>query len=395
MFALARWSAVGAVVLSSAVFAQGFELDLSEPEIPPEFRPTIAVIGVSSGETVDDAIVNSRAKQLEAELLKSTTGNAAFGTVMNPAQVASELGADAAAARKCTDFACLDAIAKKLKVDRLISGLVTKSGPASLLTLHGFDRVLPEVVEELIESNERAEKAKIGGFAGIQGKSQAQKDKEFAKSAVPVFFEVLEKIKTSNGKITVDSGEATSVATANGAEFGIGSFEKVVPRGSYDIKVTAAGYEAYETRVTVEPQKVAPVKVLLAAKEIKAAPPEVVAVASGTPVFERPGLYITIVGLAAVGVGLGLGVSAKNTETRGKPVNGISPISRTAAKGAQTNAMLANVLVGAGAAVAVGGGLWFALTPSVAVAKKKEEAPPVEKDQGGGYGVMVGYRGQF
>ncbi len=396
MFALARWSAVGAAVLSSAVFAQGFELDLSEPEVPAEFRPTIAVIGVTSGETGADAVVDTRAKQLEAELLKSTTGNAAFGTVMNPAQVAAALGADAAAARKCTDFACLDTIAKKLKVDRLISGLVTRSGPASLLTLHGFDRVLPEVAEGLIESNERAEKAKIGGFAGIQGKSQAQKDKEFVKVAVPVFFEVLEKIKTSNGKITVDSGEATSVATINGAELGIGSFEKVVPRGGYDIKVTAAGYETYVTQVNVEPQKVAPVKVLLAAKEIKVAPPAVVEVRSGTPIFERPGLYIAIVGLAAVGAGIALGVGAKNTETRGKPVNGISPISRAAVKGAQTNAMLANVLIGSGAAVAVGGGLWFALTPNVVPVKKKEEAPPVEKDQsGGGFGVMVGYRGQF
>jgi hypothetical protein len=385
---------VGLVVtlLSSAAFSQGFELDLSEPEIPAEFRPSIAVIGVTSGEATEDAVITARAKMLEAELIKATTGNAAFGRVMTPTQAAEELGPTAAAARKCVDYACLDSVARKLKVDRLILGLVTKSGPASLLTVYGFDGVLPEVVDGLVESAERAEKAKIGGFAGIQGKSQAQKDKEFARSAVPVFFEVLEKVKTSNGKIAVDSAETSSVAMMNNVELGLGSFEKIVPRGSYDIKVTAAGYIPYETKVVVEPQKVAQVKVLLAAKEIVAQPVVVAEVQRGTPVFERPGLYIAVAGLVAAGVGVGLGMSAKSVEARAKPDgNGVVPISRTAAKGAQTNAMIANVLVGVGAAATVGGAVWFILTPSAG--KKKEEAPPV--DTGGGFGVMVGYGGSF
>jgi len=375
----------------SVAFAQGFELDLSEPEIPAEFRPSIAVIGITSGAPAEDPLLTSRARQLETELLKSATGNPAFGKVMNPTQVSEELGAGAAQARKCVDYACLDALAKKLKVDRLILGLVTSSGPASLLTLHGFDAVLPEVIEARVESAERAEKAKIGGFAGIQGKSQAQKDKEFVRSAVPVFFEVLEKIKESNGKIVVDSAEASSIATINGTEFGVGAFEKVVPRGSYDVKVNAAGYLPYEAKVVVEPQKVAQVKVLLAAKPIERKV-EVVEVRTGTPATERPGLYIAIAGLAAVGVGIGLGMMAKGVEARAKPdANGVVPISRTAAKGAQTNAMIANVLVGVGAAATVGGGLWFALTPGAT--KKKEEAAPV--DSGGGFGAMVGYGGSF
>ena len=74
-------------LLSSAAFGQGFELDLSEPEIPAEFRPTIAVVGVTSNEATEDAVISARAKILEVELLKATTGNAAFGKVMNPTQV--------------------------------------------------------------------------------------------------------------------------------------------------------------------------------------------------------------------------------------------------------------------------------------------------------------------
>ncbi len=376
----------------SAAFGQGFELDLSEPEIPAEFRPSIAVIGVSSGEATEDPLTTARARLLEAEMLKAASGSAAFGLVMNPTQVAAQLGAKAAEARKCVDYSCLDAVAKKLKVDRILMGLVTKSGPASLLTVHGFDSVLPEVVEGLIESGERAEKAKAGGFAGLQGKSQAQKDKEFVRSAVPVFLEVLEKIKASNGKIAVDSAEPSSVATLNGVEVGTGSFEKVVPRGSYDVKVSAAGYMPYEAKVVVEPQQVVPVKVLLVAKELLKKPVVAVEGRTGTPAFERPGLYIAVAGVAAIVAGVLIGMSAKSVEARAKPDGeGVVSISRTAAKGAQTNALIANVLVGAGAAATVGGGLWFMLTP--APSKKKEEAPPV--DTGGGFGLMVGYSGRF
>jgi hypothetical protein len=164
-----RLVGLSVALFCSIGFAQGFELDLSEPEVPPEFRPTLAVIGISSGEAAEDPIVTSRAKMLEAELVRIAAANPAFGKVMDPGQAAQELGAKAAEARKCIDFACLDTLAKALKVDRLILGTVTKSGPASMLTLYGFDAVLPEVVQGTVESGEKAEKAKIGGFAGIQG----------------------------------------------------------------------------------------------------------------------------------------------------------------------------------------------------------------------------------
>lgn len=381
---------------STAALAQGFELDLSEPEIPAEFRPTIAVIGVVSGEAADDAVTSSRAKQLEVELVKAATSNAAFGNVMNPTQAAEALGAAAADARKCTDYACLNDLAKKLKVDRLIRGSVTKSGPASLLTLQGFDPGLAEVVGGTVESNERAEKAQIGGFAGIQGKSQAQKDKEFVKKANPLFFEVMEKIKTSNGKIVIDTAETSAITLLNGNELGMGSFEKVVARGSYDVKVAAVGYNTYETKVVVEPQKASTINVVLVAKEIAVKPVIVEEVRKATPLVERPGLYIAVAGAIAVGVGIALGVSAKGVEARAKPnADGVVPISRSAAQGAKTNALLANILVPAGSVLVAGGGLWVILTPGAG--KKKEEAPPAETPatQGGGFGVMAGYSGSF
>lgn len=394
-------SLVGLVaVVSSAAFAQGFELDLSEPEVPPEFRPTIAVIGVTSGEGPEDTVNGVRAQLMEAELIKAVSSNANFGQVMNPTEAASELGAGAAAARKCVDFACLEAIAKKLKVDRLVKGTVTRSGPASVLTLHAFDAALPEVVHGSLESSEKAERAQAGGFAGIQGKSQAQKDKDFSRKVSPLFFEVLEKIKTANGKITVDSAEASSVTLLNGVELGIGAFEKVVPRGSYEVKVAAVGYNTYEQKIVVEPQKVSAVKVLLVAKELEKAPVVVAEAPKGTPVIMRPGLYIAVAGLVSLGAGIALGVGAKGVESRAIPdANNIVPISRTEAKVAKNNAMLANVFMGVGALATIGGGVWFFLTPGIEKVKKKEEAPPVDAAPvvvtGEGLGVMVGYGGSF
>jgi hypothetical protein len=391
-----RLVALSLVALSSTVLAQGFELDLTDPEVPAEFRPSVGVLSVTSGEAAPDAVIDARARQLEAELLKATTGNAGFGKVSSPQLIAGNLGAASAASLKCADYACLAELARTLKIDRLIKGVVTKSGAASLLTLYGYDGALPELVIATVESNEKAEKAVIGGFAGIAGKSQAVKDREFVKKAIPVFFEVLEKIKTPNGKILVDSAEASAVTTISGQEGGIGSFDKIVQRGSYDVKVTAAGYNSYEQHVTVEPLKTETVKVVLVAREIQVKPVIAEPTQTGTPRLMRPGLYIAIAGLIVAGVGVALGVTAKGTESRAvADAQGVVPITRAAAKSARTNALLFNVLVPVGAVMVAGGGVWFFLTPGVVAKKKTEEAPPAENTGGGGFGAMVGYSGTF
>jgi hypothetical protein len=382
-------------ILSTTAGGQGFELDLSDPEVPGEFRPSIAVIGIASKEGPEDTVNANRATLLENELVKAVAGNAAFGKVMNPAEVGAILGPAKAAALKCLDYACLDALARTLKVDRLIKGTVAKSGVVSLLTVYGFDPGETEVVSTYVESSERQEKAQIGGFAGISGKSQAAKDREFAKKAVPPFFDIMERIKTPNGKIAVDSAELTAVATLNDGELGVGSFEKVISRGNYEVKVTAAGYLPFEAKVVVEPQKTAVVKVLLVAKPLENAGAVAEVRQNGTPAIARPGLYIAIAGAIAVGVGIGVGMSAKGTEARAIPNgDGVVPISRTAAKGAQSSALVSNILVGAGAVAIAGGGVWFFLTPAPSSTKKKAEEPNATEG-GGGFGVMVGYQGTF
>lgn len=360
-----RLLALGVCVFSFGAWAQsGFELDLSEPEVPAEFRPTLGVVGVTAAE--NDPLLQDRARQLEAELLKAAQANASYGKVVSPADLARAIGGDSSAVRKCADYACFDALAKKLKVDRLVLGTVAKSGVASMLTVTGFDPGLQALVNSQVESGEKEEKKLIGGFAGLQGKSQAVKDKEFLKKATPVMFDVLQKINTPNGKLEIDTAEPSAVTLLNGNEIGTNSFSLVIQRGGYDVKVEAPGYLPYETRVTIEPQKVATVKVVLVAKPIeKPTGPVASAEERGTPMFKRPGLYLAIAGAAAIVVGAVIGAQAQAVGARAVDDNkdGIVDVSRAELKSAQQSATTANVLIAAGAVALVGGGLWVVYTP--------------------------------
>ena len=387
------------LLVPAAAWAQD-GMDVSEPSVAPEFMPSIAVLGVVPAES--DPVLTSRAGQLQPELLKAAQTAEAFSKVVDPAAAATVLGEGTAAAKACTDYACFQGVAKKLGVNRLIVGVLAKSGPASMLTLHGFDGALPELVKAEVESNERQEKQQLGGFAGLQGKSQATKDKEFLKKAQPIFFETLKLLQTPNGKLQIDSAESTSIATLNNEEGGVGSFEKVLPRGSYEVKVTAAGYLPFETRITVEEQKTASVHVVLVAKPIERAPVAVVEADDGVrPIYARPSVYVIGAGVVACAVGVGLGLSARGVEGRAVDKNGdgIVEVTRAEAQSAKSKALMANVLVGAGAAAVAGGTVWFFLTPSKAPApKKKEDGAPANATgttEGSGGGWMVGVGGTF
>lgn len=383
-------------LLPAVVWAQdAYELDLSEAEVPAEFKPSIAVLGVTQAE--EDPILVSRAKMLEAELTKVVQGSGKFSKVLDPSQVAQALGDEAAAARKCGDYQCSLALTKKLGVDRLVSDSLNKSGPASLLTLIGFDPALNDLPGAQIESNEKQDKQQMGGFAGLQGKTQSQKDKEFIKKATPLMGEALYALSKPNGKIAIDSAEPSSVATINGEEAGVGSFEKILGRGSYEVKVTAAGYQTFEARVTVEEQKVATVKVVLVAKPIEVKPQVVAEKSTGSPIYARPGLYVAAAGVVAVAVGIVMGVQAKSVEGRAvdRDGDGVVDVTRAQVQAAKGQATLANVLVGAGAVAVAGGGVWFFLTPSKNGVPKADDpqAPPAEG--GGAFGWTAGVGGRF
>ncbi|MFT3835991.1 MAG: PEGA domain-containing protein [Myxococcaceae bacterium] len=395
------WKAAAlSLFVVSPAFAQGFELDLTEqkPQVPEEFRPTIAVIGVTAIDETNDLATVGRAKLLESELdrvVAAMTGD--FTKIVSPSDAAKALEGGADAARKCIDFSCLDANAKKIKVDRLILATIAKSGPGHIIKVYGFDGALSEVVQTEFESGEKQEKAAMGGFAGLQGKSQATKDKELIKKATPIFQAVANKLVTGNGKISIDTAEPSAVSTLSGGiEGGTGSFTKVVPRGAYDVKVNAEGYQQFEAHVTVEPMKQADVHVVLIAKpvEVKAVP---IVREETTPVIQRPGAYIAVAGVACVVVGLVLGSQAKSIEGKAVDANmdGRLDITRAQAKSAQGDALAANVLVGVGAAAIAGGAIWFFAVPGKV--KHVDEATGGEGagSSGGGFGITMGVGGRF
>lgn len=379
------------VVFSALASAQEFELDLSEekPKTPPELRPTIALFSVLPADSEEASA--GRARQLEAEILKQLVQSDDFQTVVEPSVMKKTLGAKAAEAEQCTTYACFDAAAKALKVHRAFRVTVQKQGPGSLVTFIGFDPGFSEILTVAQDSGEKAEKA----FLGVSGKSQAQKDREFMKKISPFIKQGLAKLATANGKISVDNVDASALVTIDGAEAGTGTFEAVVQRGSHSVKVTAPGYKPFDQTVSVEPLKTVTVKVTLIAKPVEVQPIVVKQEPTGTPIYARPGLYVAIAGAAAVGVGLAFGQMAAGVQKRidagGDPVN----VTRAEAKAAPGNAMLANILVGAGAAAIAGGATWIILTPTSSPAPAKPSTEPGESTTTTTTGFMLGVGGTF
>lgn len=368
---MSRFNAVAVLSLLAALpaLAQGFELDLTDdqPEkpatTPPELRPSIAVLAVTPADA--EPATAGRARLLEAELSKLLAQGEQFNTVMETPLVASTLGADAAQAQACADWACLDALAKRLGVQRLLRLSVQKAGAGSEVTAVGYDAGFAEVLRLTQDSGEKAER----GFVGMAGRSQAQRDKDFMKKMTPFLAGVLGQLATPNGTITVDSPDPGATATIDGAEAGTGSFDAVVQRGKHVVRVAMEGFEPFEETVTVEPLKTVAVAVKLQAKAIEAPAAAVTQqVEVSAPVLTRPGLYIAIAGAAAVGTGLFFGKMASDTQRKveagGNPVD----LTRAQAKAAPTQALVANILVGVGAAMVAGGATWFFLTPTTMAA---------------------------
>lgn len=382
------------ILLATVAGAQEFELDLTEekPVIPVEFRPTLGVLSVKAAD--GEAVSTSRAHQLEAELLKQLGQGDLFQTVVEPSGARSQLGAEFEKLEACTDYSCMEAGAKKLKVNRLVRLTVQKHGVGSLVTMYGFDPGFNEVLVVSQESGEKAEKA----FLGVAGKSQAQKDREFMKKLLPFLNQVQKTLSIPNGKIVIDN-DPSGLVMVDKVEQGMGSVEVIAQRGTRTVKVTSPGYKVFEQTVTVEPAQSVEVKVSLVALPLE---PVVVVKPKEEPaggIFAKPGLYLAIVGAAAVGVGIAYGLSAQDVKDRlaqgGDPVN----VNRAEAKAAPTSALLANILVGAGAAAVVGGVTWIVLTPTpggpAAPGPRPNTIEPTESTVPSPAGAMLNIGGNF
>ncbi len=382
------------VLFATASIAQEFELDLSEekPAVPSEFRPTLGVLSVKAADA--EEVSASRARQLEAELLKQLAQGALFLSVVEPSGARSTLGAAFAKTDACTDYSCMEAGAKKLKVNRLVRLTVQKHGVGSLVTMYGYDPGFNEVLVVSQESGEKAEKA----FLGVAGKTQSQRDREFLKKINSFLVQVQKTLAIPNGKIVVEN-DPSGLILVDGVESGMGTQEVIAQRGTRTVKVTSPGYKTFEQTVTVVSAKSVEVKVSLIALPLDpvAVVKRVEAPSGG--IFTKPGLYLAVLGAAAVGIGVAFGQSAQDVNARlaagGDPV----AITRANAKAGPTSALLANVLVAAGGAAVVGGVTWIILTPGPrapeAPAPKTGTGEPTETTAPGPQGAMLNFGGTF
>jgi PEGA domain len=379
------------IFFANLALGQEFELDLSEAKPPPppeEFRPRLAVLSVKAVDS--DEVTMARARQFEAEFLKQLAQGDQYQTVVEPSTARQLLATDFAAADACTEYACLEAVAKTLKVHRVVRLTLEKKGAGSMATMYGWDPGFNEVLIVSQDSGEKAERT----FLGVAGKSQASKDREFIKRMGPFLAQVQKTLALPNGKIIVDNADPSAVVTIDKAEGGIGSMEAIVQRGTRTVRVTAAGYKPFEQTVTVEPAASVEVKVSLVAVPIEVSTLRVKPTAAPS-VFTSPGLYLAIAGAAAVVSGVIIGQSAQSVKNRlaagGDPVN----VTRAEAKVAPTNALMADVLVGAGAAAVAGGVTWIIVTLPPAAPAPRRGGPSEPSESSPVQGAMLSLGGAF
>lgn len=356
---IARLLAACTLAASAATWAQAFEMDLSESsdKAPPAYRPVLAILGAVSTEGAGDTVTANRAKELEFELVRLAKLNDTFQSVIDPTSVAARLGARKEEALKCDNWACMEKLAKDLGAHRILVASVSKEGIGSKVTLKAYDPSQPELLSGSVDSGEKAERT----FAGVGGKSQAQKDKEYLRHVAGFLVTTLGKLTTPNGKIVVDNPEPSAPVNFDGQDVGTGKQEIITHRGQHTIKVSTEAYKPFEQIVTVEPAKDAVVKVTLIAKPLEHPLELQKPISTGPSIATKPGLYVAIAGLAALVVGVVMGqqamaVSAKAVED---PTTHIVPVTRAQVKDAQGKAVMANVLSGIGAAAMVGGGAWL------------------------------------
>lgn len=189
------------LVMSATAYAQEFEMDLSEPKVPTQFRPTLLVFPVASADTE----AANRAALLEPELIRVLGQGEQFSTVIEPSTARSRMEA-ADAGVSCETFQCFEEATRLAQADRALMLIVTKVPGGALLAVKGFDPARSELIEQ---TTEIADKNDAVRFSGMAGKSAAQRDKEFAQRAISVMTNILNALAAPNGELVVDNVDPT------------------------------------------------------------------------------------------------------------------------------------------------------------------------------------------
>lgn len=355
---------------SSVAFTQELGLDLSDAA---DYRPTAALVGIS---VVDPKLPKDTGEKLKVDQAASIAVSALeksqqFSSVLPPGDVFGHISEEYVEALGCAEPKCLASLAEKIDVNQLFIGQLIDKGAKPTLRLISYTRYLETFAQTELEP----------------GKTP----KDFEKA-------VAAGLEAAAAKVTVQLGQLELASSTTGARAFLGKqplgavpFKKLVPAGHYTIRVEADGYMADEIDLELGAASNKQLESNLVPKtaeveQVVDPPPSINEtfdeVPAGKPLWKRPGLYVAAGGAAVAGLGLVLGSAAKGIEARAIDTNsdGVLDVTRAEASAARTWALLANVLVGVGAA-SLGGGVVWALLPAPA--------------QGGGAGFAVAAEGSF
>jgi len=362
---LAPWLLVALALLPVFAYAQdaqpeegGLGLDLSSPPPPAgeDFRPSLAVVGILP-ETEDEADV---ASAVASALAQATRKRNTFNPVVAPDQARSSLGDGYADAIKCAEASCLETLGNNLDVERLLLGRLGREGKRFKLELLVYARGLGTL--------ERA---------SVEGRTKNEVNRRARSALAPL----LEKVADSLALLKLKTNLSGATVTLGERELGVGSMEKRVPTGTFTLKVAAPEYAPFEEEVRLAPGATLEVEATLRELPANRAPPQVVEAlkpsspevgaktsSRGGGVLTRPGLYVAVAGLAALGTGIALGLQVQAVAQRTRDANrdGLLDVTRAELLNAYNTAPYANGLMAAGGALTAGGALWFFLTPTPA-----------------------------
>jgi hypothetical protein len=362
-----------AVFFPTHASAQGLSLDLSDSA--PDLRPGIAVLGI--GTTKSLSTKNAQHLQrLTRGFSAAASKSGFFGKVLDPDQVILRLGDRTPDALLCASTGCFGELADELDVERVVSAQVSFDGTGPSIHLWGYDRGSGSVQETTVDSSSDRGK----GF-----------DARFARALLAMFGQ----LKGQLALIKVSCNVPSAKVMLGSRVLGKGSLEKTVLPGTYRLTASASDYLSYETEVTLHSAASAEVAATLAPKDplslAESHPTEELVIKAKPAVqrslFERPGTYMALAGVVAAAVGIGFGATAKQTENSATDPGGVGilQITRQQMLGARREALIANILMGTGAALFAGGAVWVMVDPGVPVSGPREpEAEP------GGFQVRAG-----
>lgn len=338
-------------------FAQELGLDLTAEaqtaEQKPDLRPTLAVLGVGFPEGVTPDRPNLfLAEKVEAALLAQAKGSQLFLSVLVPSQVRETLGNDSAAATRCADPGCLDALAEKLGAQRIIAVQQVVDGSTATVKLTAFARGSDPTTIDL-DSNGPVRAEFVGRIATI---SQ----------------QLIRNLGIQLSHLKVTTQVAAASVTLDDHPLGTGSVEKNVAAGDHTVRVRAPDYDAIEKEISLEPGGSAEVNAQLVPRPRETASVAKTVPASGpftkVPVLQNPGTYIAAAGVAVLIAGAIVGGSVAGANSHNLDANGdgVLDLTRSDALAARQNAPWATALMATGGGLVAIGGVTFFVAPMFA-----------------------------